>query len=299
MKIETRITLIRTEQPAEEVWTRLQQFARDWNRSHAHPFTESMGIFLDLTFEDSSYPEYLEISEALKKLQADLRIQVHIVRQRIYDEDDYATADFVEINGAALDETPGNQLTLNARDVLTPQPCPRCGYGDVFSQVQTGPFAINETELDHLGADGAPPPREGWDFLEVEGGHKLVSTRFSALLSEHSVQGYTLEPVLAGRDGAASKRISQLRARRAIVSPCPEHTRAIDGYFCPECGAAHCEVEDEDWVRSDWIGQDEVFARHRHRGAIFYVSGRVYRLLVEAGLQQIKPGRIFRICHHD
>jgi hypothetical protein len=298
MKIEVRITLIRTEQPSETVWNRLKRWASDWNENHLHSFEESMGIFLDLTIEDSRHPEYREISAALQTLRDDLQIQVHIVPHRIYDANDYATADFVEINGAAPAETSG-PFTLNAREVLTPQPCPECGYFDAFSQMQTGPFAIDVTQLDQPAADAALPPPEGWDFVEVGAGHKVVSGRFSALLANHRVQGYTLEPVLAGQDGTASTRVSQLRARHAIVCPCPEHTRPIDGYFCPVCGAAHCDVDDEDWVRSDWVGEDEIFARHRNRGAIFYVSGRVYRLLVDAGLQQIKPGRIFRICHHD
>lgn len=298
MRKEVRITLIRTDQRNEAVWIRLLRFAREWNRHHIHRFTESMGLFLDLTLEDSRHSEHDEILRALKTLDPDDNIQVHVVPRRIYDANDYATADFVEINGVALDETSAGKLTLNAREVLSPEPCPECGYYDAFSQVQSGPFVIDESKLDRAAADGRLPPPDGWDFVEVGAGHKVISSRFAALLSQNRVQGHTVEPVLTGRAGVPSTRISQLLARRAIVCPCPEHTRTVGGGFCQTCGAADCEVVDEDWVRSDWLGQDEIFARHRNRAAVFYVSGRVYRLLVDAGLEQIKPGRIFRICDH-
>lgn len=298
METESRFTIIRTEQPSAPAWKRLRQFAAAWNRQHAHRFTESMELFLDVTFEDDRNLEYREFLTAIERLQADAGIQFHVVRQRIYDANDYASADFVEINGVGLDEQPGSKLVLNADEVLTPEPCPQCGGSTVFDHVQSGPLVIDEAQLDQLTSGGTPAPQGGWDFVEVESGLKLVSGRFAAVLTNLAVAGYSLEPVMAV-GGGPSARAWLLRARQAILVPCAEHTRPIDGDFCPSCGTAHCDVEDEDFVRADVVGQDQLFARRQNHASILYVSGRVYRGLIDAGLQQVRPSRLFRICRHE
>lgn len=297
MKLETSILVIPIE-PSEKAWQGLRRFADRWNETHVHPAINSGPMMLNLRFPESSHPERREAADALQRLQETVPSQIIESQQRIYDATDYATADFVEISGASLDETPANRLVLNADRILTVEPCPQCGYCDAFDVVQKGSFRIDETQFERLTADGSRPPAGGWDFIEIAGGSKLVSSRFVSVVRDNRIQGYTLVPVLVGGGNQPSQRLWQLRANRAIVCPCPEHTRAIDGYFCPTCGAAHCDVEDEDWVRSDSVGPDEIFSRHRQHTAIIYVSGRLLQALVKAGLQQIKFGRIFRLCVH-
>jgi hypothetical protein len=297
MEIESRFTFIRNEQPRPSAWKQLQQFAATWNRQHVHRFTDRMGFVLDIKFKDDRDPEYAEFMTAIERLRGDAGIQFHVLRQRIYDAVDYAGADFVEIYGVALDEQPGSKLVLNADEVLNPESCPQCGVHTVFDHFQSGPLVIDEAQLDLPAFDGAPAPHGGWDFIEVESGLKLVSGRFAAVLADLDVAGYSLEPVMS-ESGGPSARAWLLRARHAILVPCAEHTRPIDGDFCPTCGAAHCDVEDEDFVRADVVGHDEIFARHRFRASILYASGRVYRALIDAGIQQVSPSRLFRVCHH-
>jgi hypothetical protein len=286
MKLETSV-MIMPMQPDEHSWNYLQQFAFNWNLSHRHTFSECAGLMLELRFSDSAHPEHCELLVLLEQIKSEFPFQIHLSHRRIYDVSDYEFADFIEINGVVLDDDQGHPLVVNALQVLTPSACPQCGYIDAFDQIQSGPLIINESMLP-----------TNLDFVDISAGLKVVSSNFAAILVTHGVEGFTLEPVLDSA-GLTSKRYWQLRAQRSILVPCPEHTPAIDGAFCPTCGAAHCTVESEDWVREDEIRNHEIFSRHRMLGAIFYVSGRVYHHLVAAGLQQIKPSRIFRKCRHS
>lgn len=297
MRVATRVTILETDQPNRSAWRELRRFVEQWNAGHDHRFCGA-GPFLDLTFDDSAHPEHDELVAQLARLSARHETNVHVVRERIYEARDYDEAAFVEIWGVGLDDDGTSRLVRNAGRVLRSAPCPQCGACSVFDQTQTGPFVVDEACIEHPAVDGTPAPAGGWDFIEVHGGRKLVSVAFADVLRRANATGYRLEPVLSHRDCAASTRLFQLTACQAVLVPCPEHTRAIDGEFCATCAVARCDVDDEDSVRADAVHGVDLFARHRNLATILYASGRLYRALTAAGLGYVRASRIFRVCHH-
>lgn len=299
MRHQTDILLVRNAQPDERRWDELRRFARAWNAAHAHRFEDVMGILLKIQFPDNTVAEFAELSRRLAALEAAQGIHVNSYTERVYEESDYGAGDFVKVFGVGLDGREGRPFVLNEAEVMRPgAPCVRCGWRDAFDCDQTGPFEIDEGLLEEPLEDGTPAPAGGWDFVHAPAGHKLVSRRLAGVLKENGVRGYALQRVVAGRGGRPSERVFQLSANRALVAPCPEHTRTVGGEFCPSCGAAYGKLEGDYYVSDAALGDDEIIACHRNLAAILYVSYRVYRLLVAAGLRQITARDVIKVCRH-
>jgi hypothetical protein len=303
VKIRTEISLLPEQPPSKTAWNQVCRFVAAWNERHVHRFQDVMGCFFTAVIPDKTVPALAELQHAVEALQAKHRFKVSTLESRVYDAADYAAADFVDILGVGLDHGGGRKLVLNQRQVLRASaPCPGCGSLDPFSQTQSGPFLIDEAVLDRPLPDGEPAPAGGWDLVNAPAGHKLVSARLVDVLEKGGVKGYTLEPVLASKQGRTraepSRRMWQLLAKRALVAPCSEHTRMREGYHCPSCGTALGDVDGDTFVSDESLGGDDIFAAHQNRAAVLNVRGRVYQLLTAAHLGRIIPNQVLRLCHH-
>ena len=299
MKNQTDITLLKNEQPSEQAWSVAQEFARAWNETHQHQFQDIMSFMLKVSFTDSTTPECEDLLKKLAQLESESKIKFHTYSEEVYEPADYGADGFINIIGISLDGREDRPFVVNESEVLESlDPCPRCHWHDTFDCRQTGPFVIDETLLDQPLADGSPPPAGGWDFVNAPAGHEIISRRLAELLRDNKVQGYSLEKVISQQTGNESERMFQLISEKAILIPCPQHTR-IDGQgFCPICGTAWGNLEGTYCVRADVIGSAEIFSRHRNKGAMLYVSHRVYKLCSEANIQRIIPGEVVKICRH-
>jgi hypothetical protein len=190
-------------------------------------------------------------------------------------------------------------LVVNEQEVFAAaSPCPRCGQQDLFDIAKTSRFVIDETRL-HVGVAGGPaPPPDGWDAVHLPNGHRLVSHRFAAVLGDNDVKGYELHEVIDAATCDISPRVFHLTAKKAVLTPCPDHTVVGGAGFCPECGMALGSLEGYFYVRADWIGNDEIISRHPRRGAMLYVSRRVQGLLDAASLTGLHRGGVLMVCRH-
>jgi hypothetical protein len=234
--------------------------------------------------------------EALKRSHGAV---YHLASRSLLEEDDYKTADFIEILGVGLGNAARPFLVNESTAFGTPIPCPKCGAQDAFSAPQREPFVIDETLLDQPNSSGAKAPRGGWDIVNLSNGQKLISQRFAGTLDEHDVVGYDLVEIIDGATRRPSKRMSQIAATRAILIPCPVHTVVEGGSFCPACGTGLGVLNGYFWIRDDWIGENEILSRHPNRSAMLYVSRELYNLAREAKLSGIHRNDVLRVCQHE
>ena len=306
MRIETSINLI-PEKPDDAVWIALRRLAAEWNRSHAHPLSEVSGVMLQLRIPDSTLAEQSETLSLIDKLRSEVKVKVYEASRRIYDEQDYREAAFVEIVGTSLDR-PGQPLVVNRDEALGPSvPCPSCGWQDIFNAPQRAPFAIDESLLDDALPDGEKP-HGGWDCIALPAGRLLVSQKLLATLRQGEVRALEALPVLAAGTGRESDRAYQIAAQRAILVPCSQNE--LDVCYCPACGAVLDSPEDDDTndllftpqaefrVSHEQLAGDEVLSRHPSREAMLYFAQRAFRMLTDANFNGVTPNEVIQLYKH-
>jgi hypothetical protein len=306
MKRTAEFTFLQHEQPDAAAWKQINTFVDDWNKRFDPKFVKTMDFLCIIQFDNQDNPTFKEFSRELAALRSNYSVQYHATSATRMSQDDYRSADFVEILGISLEGIKGKPFILNERDALgSPSACHNCGWQDMFSAPQTAPFAIDESLLDQALADGGRSPQGSWDCINLPNGHKLVSNRVVKLLQDEKVRGWKLMPVLVSSTKKQSTRVFQLLGDNAILvlhqtSPGPQVS------VCPVCGAVRSIASDYDTtilqaplefcVREDQVGTDEVFSRHPGRGAMLYVSHRVYLLLLNADLNGINPSEVISYC---
>ena len=299
MRIETSLNLIPA-QPSEATWGALRRFVADWNRSHVHPFSEVPGMMLQLRIADSTDPERREILAVLKKMRSEAGIRIFAASRRIYDEQDYREAAFVEVSGTSLDR-PGRPFVVNSDEALGPPvPCPSCGWQDIFNAPQRSPFAIDESLLDK------------WDYVALPAGRQLISQRLLATLRQGDVRAFEVLPVLAADTGRESGRAFRISACRAVLVPCPVDESDVS--WCAACGAVLDSAEGDEGdeandtlftppsefrVSGEQIDGDEVLSRHPGRGAMLYFAQRAWRMLADGHFKGVTPGGVIQLCEHN
>jgi hypothetical protein len=293
MRRSWAISIHQHEQRDDAAWPRLTRLVEEWNSRETPKFEAFFDFTFVITFDESTR---LQMDRLLERLEA-LGATYHLVPNLTLEDDDYATADFIELFGTDLEMTP--PLVVNEAEAFgSPTPCPRCGSQDLFDIPVTAELVIDETRL-HAGVGGGPPPGPGgWDAVHLPNGDRLVSAALAAVLQQNGVEGYELHEVIDAATGKTSRNAFRLTAEKAILTPCPEHTLVAGDGFCSECGTALGSLEGPFYVRSDWIGDDEVISRHPGRGAMLYVSRRVYDLLDAASLEGLHRGDILLQCRH-
>jgi len=307
MRIETSIDLI-PEQPSDAAWTALRHLAAEWNRSHVHPLSEISGIMLQLRIPDGKHPEQGEILEMLEKIRSEGGIQVYAASRRIYNEQDYREAAFVEIIGTSLDR-PGRPFVVNSDEAFgSPVPCPACGWQDIFNAPQRKPLAIDVSLLDDP-LPGGEKPHGGWDCVALPAGRQLVSRRLLDTLRQREVRGLEALPVLAADTGIESRRAFQISAYRAVLVPCSLHESDVS--YCTTCGAVLDSPgggeasnplftpQAEFRVSREQLAGDDVLSRHPARGAMLYFAQRAYRMLSDACFNGVTPSGVIQLCEHN
>ena len=298
MKRTWTIALFQHEQPDESVWRELERLVARWNAREEPKFENVMQFMWQANFDATTRPQLDRLLAALDALRQTRGAAYHHASRQLLEDEDYAIADFIEILGVGLGTSARPFLLNESSAIGRPQPCPRCGAQDAFSVPQREPYVIDETLLDEPCEDHPRSPAGGWDLVNLPNGHKLFSRRLAALLDEHAVEGYDLIEVLAGTRRRRSKRMFQLGAKRAVPAPCPEHTTIVGRPFCPACGTGYGSLDGFFWIRRDWIGDDEIVARHPNRGALLHVSRRVYEALLAASFAGIHRNAVMRVCDH-
>lgn len=301
-------TFLRHEQPGEEAWRQISDFAANWNSQFDPKFVKTLDFLWIIRFTElKTRPEFAVFLHELTTLRSNYSVQYHATSATHLDASDYLGADFVEILGISLEGIKRRPFILNEQQALGPPvPCPTCGWQDMFSAVQKAPFEIDEDLLDHPLADGGDAPRGGWDCVNLPNGHKLISTRVVGVLRQADVRGWEVLPVRAGSKGKDSTRMFQLLAVRAVLILHDASSSGNETQFCPTCGAARALPPDYDTtvlrlapdycVRKADVDTDEMFSRHSGRGAMLYVAHRVYQLLQNAQLNGIVPSTVVNLC---
>lgn len=305
MRVEANI-LVFPEQPSESAWQVLERAAANWDRTHRYQFSQPMRMLLQLRLPDTALPEYRELVAKLEVLRSEVALRVEPSYRRVYDAQDYVAAPFVEIWGVDLDTLPERPFVLNREQALVaPVSCPSCHWNDAFNACQIAPFEIDESLLDQPLQGTEQKPAGGWDCVNLPNGHKLVSQRLISLLEEGDVRGYELLPVLVGKTGKKSTRMFQILARRTILVPCNQSEGVS---YCETCGAVldlprdrpsnqlFSTPDPEFRIDEGQLQGDEILSRHSGRGAMLYISQRVYRMLLERPVIGIVPGEIIRVC---
>jgi hypothetical protein len=306
MRIETSINLI-PEQPSEAAWAALRHLAAEWNRSHLHRLVEISGIMLQLRIPDTSLVDRAEIRDFIDEMESALGVKAYSASRRIYNEQDYCEAAFVEIGGASLDR-PGRPFVLNTEEALEPPvPCPKCGWQDIFNAPQTAPFMIDESILDDADPEGESL-NGGWDCVALPAGRLLVSERLLIALRRADVRALEVLPVLAADTRKESARAFQLSAAKAVLVPCLKHES--DKSYCFACGAVLDSTELDDTgdslftpqaefrVNREQLAEEEVLSRHPSRAAMLYFAQRAYRIVHGEHFNGVGLGEIIQFCVH-
>ncbi|MDX3659887.1 hypothetical protein PV646_21520 [Streptomyces sp. ID05-26A] len=215
-----------------------------------------------------------EVADALADAVAALGLTPLRSSGTVFEDQDYATADYVGVTGADLSLAPPFVLGEPFRD---DPPCPECGHHDAFDVTRVRPIRIDESLLDAPAPGGARPGPNGWEVVNLPDGGLLLSARLISALREVT-DGLVVEDVLDAH-GEKSVRMAALRAAVAVLAPCPRHTRFEGEPPCPLCGTARSSVDGCLQVPRSVAGTAGVVSRHPHRAALLYVSQAVFAVL--------------------
>lgn len=232
------------------------------------------------------------MADALAEDLARVGAQALRSARTVFDDEDYAAADFIGVTGVDLSLDP--PFVPNAAEAYHAEPpCPQCGHHDALDVTVSEPPRISEALLDRPAPDGSQPGPHGWEAVNLPNGGLLLSTRLFAELRDSRVVGLASEEVL-DPSGAPSARMTALRAPVAVLTPCPRHSRIEGADLCPGCGTAHSSLDGYFWMPRSIVGNAEIVSRHPQRAAMLYVSPRVYTILVE--VPGIRRGDPVRVC---
>ena len=294
-KRSSHIVIARHEQVGEYLWKVINSTIKQWNDTHQHKFINIENVLLKVIFTSIEHAEHNDLIEILKNLQNDKGVKYHEAIQKEYDEADYNTADFIHILGITLDGQK-DPFVLNEEEAFLPErPCITCGYTDIFSKTQIHPLIVNEALLKSPIDGFVKPGNEDWDLINVYGGRLLVSGRIIALLMNNHGRGFVTRKVLKPDGVTFSDRVFQLEAEKQILIPSYQVKQPNKIFFCEVCGAATKETDQEFNVDENWIKDLDFFSRHPNNSSLIHVSGRIYRLLREDGVNGMVTGDIVSV----
>jgi len=309
MRTARTFSFARFQQPGEAAWAEVGAFAKAWNQEHETKFSNIAEILWSIEFPDANDRALAEFLGRLCAVRSLFQISCLTQAKNIFSECDYRAADFFEILGVNLVGA-DRRFVLNEAEALGPPvPCPECGWRDMFDKPQLTSFVIEESLLDASLPTGEHPPPGGWDCVNLPNGHKVVARRVVALLDANKVKGYELLPVLTSATNQPSERVVQILAHKAIpvLRPVGDFEGAL--VLCNRCGAARSlnpwfrehlvDMQPMYCVGQDEVSRDEIFSRHLGRGAMLYVPGRVYGVLIAAYISGIVAAGIVQYCKGD
>lgn len=230
-----------------------------------------------------------EIADALADAVAALGLTPLRSSGTVFEDHDYATADYIGVSGTDLSLDPPFVLGEPFRD---DPPCPECGHHDAFDVTRVRPVRIDESLLDAPAPDGSRPGPDGWEVVNLPDGGLLLSARLVSAL-RRVARGLVVEDVLDAR-GKTSGRMAALRADVAVLTPCPRHTRFEGEPTCPLCGTARSTPDGCFWLPRSVVGTADVVSRHPGRAALLYVSQAVFAVLGD--VPGVRRGDPVRVC---
>lgn len=262
-------------------WRHVGQVMGSWtDRAEISPVGEVMWL---------AHTGSVEVADALADAVTALGLTPLRSSRTDFEDQDYATADFIGVTGADLSLDPPFVLGEPFRD---DPPCPECGHHDAFDVTQVRPVRIDESLLDAPAPDGGHPGPNGWEVVNLPDGGLLLSTRLISALREVA-EGLVVEDLLDAH-GETSARMAALRAEVAVLTPCPRHTRFEGEPPCSSCGTAKSSVDGDFWVPRSVVGTADVVSRHPRRAALLYVSQAVFAVL--ADVPGVRRGDPLRVC---
>jgi hypothetical protein len=292
------VSLFAHEQPSPRVWQRLVRLATKWNarqRIHFEPVMETMW---HATFDAASKDELDALITLLREAEAEHGATHRLAWRDHLEARDYDEADFVGLLGVGAG-TEAQPLVVNeAAAFVDAGPCSRCGHHDAFDVRIAVPPVVDEAVLE-VEADGALPGAGGWDLLNLAHGGLLASIRLVAVLEAQHVSGFEVGEVHSARTGRPSERVCLLSASRAILAPCPVHTRVDGAPHCAACGTAHGMVDGLFRVGPEAVGDDGIVSRHPGRSGRLFVRRDVWGALDAAGLNGLGRFDVMAVCDHS
>ena len=284
------------EQPNEEAWRAINEFASQWNQNHMSKFVKGemgeWGVVLNNGILDEEYPVLRESVGQLKK-KYNVASFLGAVDNR--KPEDFEKAPLVAIVG----NTYPLNFVFNLKEAIgNPMPCSNCKRMDPHSGPIIKQLIVDESYLDRQ-VDPSPdytPP--GLDLINLSNGALLVSKKIADLLKSKHVQGYELIPVISKGTKKPSEKIFLLRTNKAIIKPCNIHTPTTEEGICPICGRILGGVLGDYYVREEWLEADQVFSRHPFKYASIYVANELYHAMKNVGTKGLLPAYGIYKCNH-
>lgn len=298
MRLSRGIMLYHHEQPSKAAWNAASDLCAAWNAQATPVLTQHLEFMWVGSFDEAEKDEFDAFVGQLDGLTARFGVVYHTAVRTHLEESDYAQAEFIQILGVGLDSETRPFLLNEVEALGAPEPCPECGSQSIFDIPQVASYHINKTLLDADAVNQQLQDKAGWDLVNLPNGQLLVSYRFCEVLEDMGARGYKLMTVTSGTPPRPSERMFQFIAERIVLMPCLDHTRILGQPPCPICGVARGTRETYFWVRSDWIGKDEIVSNVRTGTSLIYVSRRLYDAINSAGLNGIYRNEVMRVCHH-
>ena len=306
MHLSVQVEFRRADQPTADAWAHCVELA---GQVAVHGVTPQRGDdkALEYRFERVDDP-------GLLVLEAELGRAAHWgVRWERFDdietdEEDFESADFLEICGAGVDAHGSGPFVLNAAESFGPRfACPTCGWAIGIDGEMTARLQVDESQLGAPSSQlvaGVPldsPVRPGsgrWDLVNVGGSYVLVSARCVEVLRHAGGSCWATSPV-DDQNGRPSTDLALLAARR-ILRPCVEHSQIGEEGVCPTCGTVlgdRIAPVALHYRRTD-IGDAQIFSVGALTSGPLVVSRELFNAMREADLDGVNPITPFRVCDH-
>lgn len=292
MKHTLQIDFYKDDQVDDQSIEKLTTFINQWNNVHKSQFVDIIGTGWNILLEkEKDAKELAHLLKEINHLKKEHDIVWEKYEDKLYEQSDFNNADWILLFGKGVPE----EFFLNERKAMSnPKKCLVCGSQRDNSREQIEPFIIDENYLykDQKGNIY----QHSWDIVNSTYG-LLVSKRVIEIFENYKVKGYILKEVISKQTGTVSKVMFQLYAQKAIIVPCLEHTTITGKGVCPSCGKYHGQIESELFIRSEWIGDDEIFTTAPSKRDKFHFSNRIYHLLKSHKINGIHPASIAFTCH--
>ncbi|MGN9914638.1 hypothetical protein ACTMTJ_44615 [Phytohabitans sp. LJ34] len=296
------VALFEHEQPDARAQRATRRLVDEWNSEQTPALTtlpgpDWMPTSWRATFDEAARDRVESLRARLVAAHDSDGVEYHFAWRDHVEEEDYASADFIGLLGAEPDLS--FRFLVNEQTAFTPAPpCPTCGAQGPLDVAQDEPLVIDRKLLDRALADLERPAPGGWDAVGLPYGRLLVSHRLLATLRERHARGHRTSPVIDAATGEPADELVQLSADRAVLVPCPEHTRVDGGGICPTCGTSHGTLDGYFWIRDDWLDDDEVISQHPSRAAVLSLSRRLLEAVRSSAPNGVRRNGVTMVCRH-
>ena len=285
------------EQPTVDAWEEFEKFVHIWNQTEQRAFESEQEGEWFITFEKGL--EDPEIPPFRNKLQA-LNSKTGLVWfVGIKDErrpEDFEQSPFVEILG---DTYPEGFIANEAVAFGPPEKCPQCGKGGNTFRNIVQPIIIDETFIGKSTSIAGKSIPLNLDIITLPNGGLLISNKVLQVFNKQKVKGYALAEVISKRTMSPSDNLFLMRAEKAIIQPCSEHTLVTESGICSTCGRILGGLLTHFNIRKEWLEDAAIFSRHPHCYAKIYLTNKLYWSLKNNDIQGMLPSYGIFQCDHS